>query len=552
MTQAEPAASPAPRPNVARNAGIVSAAIMASRVLGLVRDQVFAALFGAGLQYDAFLTAFRIPNLLRDLFAEGALSAAFVTTFSQVLATKGEAEAFRLSNRVATLLMLILGAISLAGWFAAPAIVQLLAPGFFDVPGKAGLTIHLTRIMIPFLLLVALAAKAMGILNAMHRFGVPAMASAFFNIGSIVGGLFLGFIVGPSLGLGAIEGMAYGTLFGGFLQFAVQWPSLRKVGFRYRPMLSFSDPGVRQIMALMGPAIIGAAAVQINIFVNSNFASSIIDPATGRVGNGPVSWLNYAFRFVQFPIGAFGVAISTATLPLISAAAARKESVEFRRTLAHSLGLILLLCLPSAAGLMVLGEPIVGLIFEHGRFTVFDTRQTAAALAAYSIGLAGYGGVKVLAPAFYALDDALTPMLVSLGSVVVNYVMNYLLVGPLGHVGLACSTSTVALVNFALLLALMRRRLGRLEGRRLVLSLVRISLATAVMAAAVWLTAIAPAPYLLLHGFRLYLAQVAIGLSVAAAVFYLACRVIGVEELNEALAAIGGRFRRKATVSPAP
>ena len=552
MTQAEPAASPAPRPNVARNAGIVSAAIMASRVLGLVRDQVFAALFGAGLQYDAFLTAFRIPNLLRDLFAEGALSAAFVTTFSQVLATKGEAEAFRLSNRVATLLMLILGAISLAGWFAAPAIVQLLAPGFFDVPGKAGLTIHLTRIMIPFLLLVALAAKAMGILNAMHRFGVPAMASAFFNIGSIVGGLFLGFIVGPSLGLGAIEGMAYGTLFGGFLQFAVQWPSLRKVGFRYRPMLSFSDPGVRQIMALMGPAIIGAAAVQINIFVNSNFASSIIDPATGRVGNGPVSWLNYAFRFVQFPIGAFGVAISTATLPLISAAAARKESVEFRRTLAHSLGLILLLCMPSAAGLMVLGEPIVGLIFEHGRFTAFDTQQTAAALAAYSIGLAGYGGVKVLAPAFYALDDALTPMIVSLGSVVVNYVMNYLLVGPLGHVGLACSTSTVALVNFALLLALMRRRLGRLQGRQLVLSLVRISLATAVMAAAVWLTAIAPAPYLLLHGFRLYLAQVAIGLSVAAAVFYLACRVIGVEELNEALAAIGGRFRRKATVSPAP
>ncbi|HTM08081.1 MAG TPA: murein biosynthesis integral membrane protein MurJ [Verrucomicrobiae bacterium] len=552
MTQAEPAASPASRSSVARNAGVVSAAIMASRVLGLVRDQVFAALFGAGLQYDAFLTAFRIPNLLRDLFAEGALSAAFVTTFSQVLVTKGEAEAFRLSNRVATLLMLILGAITLTGWFAAPAVVQLLAPGFFDVPGKAGLTIHLTRIMIPFLLFVALAAKAMGILNAMHRFGVPAMASAFFNIGSIVGGLFLGFAVGPTLGLGAIEGMAYGTLFGGFLQFAVQWPSLRKVGFRYRPMLSFRDPGVRQIIALMGPAIIGAAAVQINIFVNSNFASSIIDPATGRVGNGPVSWLNYAFRFVQFPIGAFGVAISTATLPLISAAAARREVGEFRRTLAHSLGLIFLLCIPSAAGLIVLRQPIVGLVFEHGKFTAFDTGQTAAALAAYSIGLAGYGGVKVLAPAFYALDDALTPMLVSLGSVVINYVINYLLVGPLGHVGLACSTSAVAIVNFVLLLALMRRRLGRLEGKRLVSSLVRISAATAVMAAAVWLTAIAPASYVRLYGFKLYLAQVAIGLTSAAAVFYAACRAIGVDEFNEALAAIGGRFRRRAAASLAP
>jgi putative peptidoglycan lipid II flippase len=544
MTITQPSGAE-PRPSVTRNAGVVSAAIMASRVLGLIRDQVFAALFGAGLQYDAFLTAFRIPNLLRDLFAEGALSAAFVTTFSQVLAKKGEAEAFRLSNRVATLLVFILGAISIVGWFAAPAIVELLAPGFFDVPGKAGLTIHLTRIMIPFLLFIALAAKAMGILNALHRFGVPAMASAFFNVGSIIGGLFLGFVLGPHIGLGAIEGMAYGTLFGGFLQFAFQWPSLRRVGFRYRPMFDFNDPGVRQVMALMGPAIIGAAAVQINIFVNSNFASSIIDPATGRVGNGPVSWLNYAFRFVQFPIGAFGVAISTATLPLISAAAARKESVEFRRTLAHSLGLILLLCIPSAAGLIVLGEPIVGLVFEHGRFTALDTHQTSAALAAYAIGLAGYGGVKVLAPAFYALDDALTPMLVSLGSVIVNYIMNYLLVGPLGHVGLACSTSAVALVNFGLLLALMRRRLGRIEGRRLTSSLLRISLATLVMAAAVYLAAIAPAGYFPFIGFKLYLAQVAIGIVAAAAVFYAACRAVGVEELNEALGALGGRFRRK-------
>ncbi|HEX2385945.1 MAG TPA: murein biosynthesis integral membrane protein MurJ [Candidatus Binatia bacterium] len=549
MTQPQPVGAVPPRASVARNAGVVSAAIMASRVLGLVRDQVFAALFGAGLQYDAFLTAFRIPNLLRDLFAEGALSAAFVTTFSQVLAKKGEVEAFKLSNRVATLLVLILGAISIAGWFAAPAIVQLLAPGFFDVPGKAGLTIHLTRIMIPFLLFIALAAKAMGILNALHRFGVPALASAFFNVGSIIGGLLLGFVLGPHIGLGAIEGMAYGTLCGGFLQFAIQWPSLRRVGFRYRPMFDFNEPGVRQVMALMGPAIIGAAAVQINIFINSNFASSIIDPATGRVGNGPVSWLNYAFRFVQFPIGAFGVAISTATLPLISAAAARKESVEFRRTLAHSLGLILLLCIPSSAGLIVLGQPIVGLVFEHGRFTAFDTHQTSAALAAYAIGLAGYGGVKVLAPAFYALDDALTPMLVSLGSVIVNYIMNSLLVGPLGHVGLACSTSAVALVNFGLLLALMRRRLGRIEGRRLTASFFRISLATLVMAAAVYLAAIAPAGYFPFYGFKLYFAQVAVGIAAAAAAFYAACRVVGVGELDEALAAVGGRFRRKRAVT---
>ena len=454
------------RPSVARNAGIISIAVMASRVLGLVRDQVFAVLFGAGLQYDAFLTAFRIPNLLRDLFAEGALSAAFVTTFTQVQETKGEQEAFRLSNRVATALMLLLGVICIAGWIFAPAIVYLLAPGFFDVPGKADLTIQLTRIMIPFLLLIALAAKAMGILNARHNFAVPAIAPVFFNLGSVLGGLFLGFAVGTYLGLSPIEGMAFGTLLGGFLQFAVQWPSLRRAGFRYRPMLSFTDPGVRQIMRLMGPAIIGTAAVQINVFVNTNFASSIIDPATGVVANGPVSWLSYAFRFMQFPIGVFGVAIATATLPPLSRSTAHQDYGGFRQTLGHALTLVFLLCVPSAVGLAVLGRPIVALIFEHGRFTAFDTVQTGNALAAYSIGLAGYAAVKVLSPAFYALGDARTPMLISLVSIAVNYGINFLLVGPLGHVGLAFSTSTVALVNFICWRLFIAPWVGRLDGGR--------------------------------------------------------------------------------------
>ena len=363
------------RSSVARNAGIVSLAVMASRVLGLVRDQVFAIFFGAGLYYDAFLTAFRIPNLLRDLFAEGALSAAFVTTFSQVLATKGEQEAIRLSNRVATLMILVITSISLVGWWHAPAIVHMLAPGFYDVPGKAELTIKLTRIMIPFLLLVALAAQAMGILNARGHFGIPALASAFFNVGSIVGGLLLGFVIGPAIGLSTIEGMAYGTLIGGFLQFAVQWPSLARAGFSYRPMISISDPGVRQIFSLMGPAIIGTAAVQVNVFVNTNFASSIIDPATGAVANGPVSWLSYAFRFMQFPIGVFGVAIATAALPPLSRSSAQTDYNEFRRTLAHSLALVFLLCVPSAVGLAVLGRPIVALIFEHG--TIYRFRHGA-------------------------------------------------------------------------------------------------------------------------------------------------------------------------------
>ncbi|MGZ8486876.1 MAG: lipid II flippase MurJ, partial [Candidatus Binatia bacterium] len=226
----EKASAQQSRANVARNAGIVSLAVMASRVLGLARDQIFAALFGAGLQYDAFLTAFRVPNLLRDLLAEGALSSAFVTTFTQTLQQKGKNEAIRLSNRVATLIVACITAVSIIAWVYTPEIVRLLAPGFYAVPGKAELTIELTRVMMPFLLLIALAAQAMGMLNAFNIYGMPALASAFFNLGSIIGGLLLGYLIGPAIGLSPIAGMAYGTVIGGFLQFAVQWPSLRRCG----------------------------------------------------------------------------------------------------------------------------------------------------------------------------------------------------------------------------------------------------------------------------------------------------------------------------------
>jgi putative peptidoglycan lipid II flippase len=529
--------------NVARNASVVSLAIVASRLLGLVRDQVFAALFGAGLQYDAFLTAFRIPNLLRDLFAEGALSSAFVTTFSQVLESKGKEAAIRLSNKMASLIVLVVSGISVIAWIQAPAVVQLLAPGFFAVPGKAELTIQLTRIMIPFLLLIALAAQAMGILNSLNRFGIPALASAFFNLGSILGGLLLGFLVGPRLGLTPIAGMAYGTLVGGFLQFAVQWPSLRHAGFTYRPMLNFADPGVRQILRLMGPALIGTAAVQINVFINTNFASSIVDPATGAVLNGPVSWLNYAFRFMQFPIGVFGVAVATASLPQLSKSTARADFEEFRRTLAHALTLVFLLCIPSAVGLAILARPIVSLVFEHGRFSTFDTVQTGNALAAYSMGLAGYAAVKVLSPAFYALGDARTPMLISIGSIFVNYVMNSLLVDRFGHLGLAVSTSTVALVNFILLMVFMRRKLGRIEGGRLLRTVLRIGVATVPMGAAAWLVSDFAA-LLPLAGVLARLTRVVASIGLATMVFVGSCRLLGVDELEDAVDAIGGRLFR--------
>lgn len=527
-------------------------AVMASRVLGLVREMVFAHFFGASKSFatDAFVIAFRIPNLLRDLFAEGALSSAFVTVFSDYLVTKDEKEAFRLSNLVATGLILVLGILVVLGIIFAPQVVAVIASGFEEDPAKFELTVRLTRIMMPFILVVALAAQAMGVLNARDRFGVPAMASTFFNIGSIIGGLATAaFLADPTFShpissivekpTEGITGMAYGVLIGGLLQYAVQWPSLRKAGFRYRPMLSFSDPGVRRIFGLMGPAVIGAAAVQVNVLVNSRFATSI--PG----GSGPVSWLNFAFRLMQFPIGVFGVAIATATLPAISRSAALKDITEFRHTLAGSIRLAFLLTIPSAVGLIVLGRPIIALIYEHGPvFGATDTEHTAAALAFYAIGLAGYAAVRILAPAFYAINDARTPMMISLLSMVMNFVMNWMLVGVLQERGLALSTSTVALMNFALLYAIMRRRVGGIEGRRTGITVAKILVASAVMGAVCWaiseVIARLAGPSLPARS-----ANVVVSVAAGAGIFYLVASALGIQELKAATDVFTRRFTRK-------
>ena len=535
----EAAAAPvaAGRAQLARRAGVVSAAVLASRILGVVREQVFAVFFGAGRELDAFITAFRIPNLLRDLFAEGALSAAFVTTFTQHLERHGERAAWRLASLVLNTLVIVVGAICVAGMWYSARLAAAIAPGFGAIPGKLELTAQLTRLMFPFLLLVALAAVAMGILNTKNRFGVPAAAASFFNLGSIVVGLACAWWMAPGYLAGiihhappdahdateaarAITGMAVGTLAGGVLQFLVQVPSLRAVGFRYRPILDVRDPGLRQVMRLMAPATIGAAAVQVNVFVNNNFASYL--------GNGPVSWLNVAFRFMQLPIGLFGVAIGTVTLPVVSRHVARADLSALRTTLREALELIALFCLPAAAGLALFGVPVIGLIYEHGRFTVADTAAAAHALSGYALGLAGYAGIKVLAPAFYALDDARTPMLVSLLSIGVNYALNWTLVRALGfgHVGLALSTSAVALGNCALLYVVLRRRVGRLGGN-LSGAIGRIAAATLVMALAAWALDLAVVRIPVQSAFARHALRLAVAVPAAAAVFWGACRVFG-------------------------
>jgi putative peptidoglycan lipid II flippase len=517
-------------------AGVIGLAVMCSRVLGLARELICAALFGGGAAMDAFTVAFRIPNLLRDLFAEGALSTAFVTTFSKTIARQGDQAAWRLADKVATLTVLVLGALCVLGMVFSHQLVAVLAPGFDLV--KANRTALLTQIMFPFILLVSLAALVMGVLNAKSIFGRPAMASSFFNLGSIVGGVALGYLYDPAFGPRALIGLAIGTLIGGALQLTVQLPPLKGLGYRFHPDLSWRDPGVVAILALMGPAVIAASTTQINVLINSMFASTL--------GDGAIFWLAIAFRLMQLPLGLFGVALGTVTLPLLSRLVVAGEMGAFRSELARALRLMFLLTIPSTIGLMVLAEPIISVIYQHGRFDAYAAAQAGGALRFYAIGLAGYAALKVLVNAFYALDRRKTPMVVSFLAVGLNLLFNWIFTFRLGwgHRGLAFSTGCVATCNFLFLYVLMRGHLGGLESRRMLVMLVKVGVAGAALAAVCaasnrWLLADWATQALWSKGLALTATVLAAG-----GAFVACAAALRVEELTGLLAAVARRLRR--------
>ena len=530
------AAVPAKRVS-ARATGIVGIAILSSRVLGLVREVLFAALFGAGKNLDAFLMAFRVPNMLRDLFAEGALSTAFITTFSKKIATEGDESAWRLANKVATLTIVFMSAITLLGILFAPQLIDVMTWWSWS-PEKTALTVLLTRIMWPFILLVSLAALAMGLLNAKNVFGLPALASSFFNLGSIIGGVALGWWFDPHFGARSLIGLSIGTLIGGLWQLTAQFPSLRRAGYGFKADFAWRDAGVRTVLTLMGPAVIAASAVQVNVLINSGFAA--------RLGDGPVSWLNIAFRLMQLPLGIFGVAVATVALPLISRSAALGNTTEFRGALAHAMRLVMLLTIPSAIGLIILAEPIIGLIYQHGRFTSAATLQTAGALRFYAIGLVGYSAVKVLAPAFYALDKRNLPMLVSLFSIGLNVALNWFFTFrlELGHRGLALSTSVVALTNFMILYAMMRHYVGRLETRIMLLTLAKLIVAGGLLAGVCVLAQdfVLSPPGVALWRKAL---ELAVTIAVGSAAFFGAAYGLRVAEVRDVVELVRGRFKRR-------
>ncbi len=518
----------------ARSVGVVGVAVLCSRVLGLARELILAHLFGAGLAMDAFKVAFRIPNLLRDLFAEGALSTALVTTFSKKDATEGSEAAWALANKVASLATVAIGFLVLVGVAFSPAVVGVIASGFGGE--KAELTVQLTRIMFPFILLVSLAALAMGLLNAKNVFGAPAMASSFFNIGSILGGVGFAWWLDPGFGPRSLVGLAIGTLVGGLAQFVAQWPALYRVGYRFCLDFQWRDSGVREVLRLMGPAVISASAVQVNVMVNSHFASMV-------PGDGPVSWLDYAFRLMQLPLGVFGVAIGTVTLPLVSRHAALGDTAALRAALSKGLRLGFLLTIPSSIGLACLADPIISIIYERGRFDAASTAQTAGALRFYAIGLAAYAGIKVLAPAFYAVGRRKTPMLVSVWAIGVNLILNwyFTLHLQMGHRGLALSTGCIAVANFTALYLLMRAHLKGLESASMFAALARIFLAGALMAGVCLLGASQIRDQWALLGLPMRIFQLSCIIGAAALVFFGAAALLRVGEMRE----LGAALQRK-------
>jgi putative peptidoglycan lipid II flippase len=523
---------------LARSAASAAAATITSRILGVVREQVIASFFGAGAATDAYNVAFRIPNLLRDLFAEGAMSAAFVPTFTRYLVTSGKESAWRLSNHVINALIIVTGVlVLLAIVFAQPLIVAFTAEKYTSDPAQLALTVQMARIMLPTLTLIALAAALMGMLNTLHHYFIPALSPATFNVMTIVCAFALVPVM-PALGFHPIVAIAIGTLLGGVAQLALQWPTLHKEGFRYRVEVDWRDEGLRRMLTLMGPGAIGMAATQFNVFVNTLLATSTVE--------GAVSWLNYAFRLMYLPIGLFGVSIATATLPAVSRQSTDRDFAAVRETVTNGLSLMLMLNIPSMVGLIVLAQPIVRVIFERGRFGPADTLATAAALQFYAIGLVGYSVVRILSPVFYALGRNLTPVIVSGVAVLVNASLNYAFVRVFdyGYSSLALGTSIAALFNGMALLYLLRGHLHGLNEARLLGSIARIVLASAVMGAVAFYSHEVLTTWLPGHAFVVQAVRLGVAIGLAVVVLGGAAWMLRIREFNEGLAIVTRRLRR--------
>ncbi len=451
----------------------VSSMTLVSRILGFVRDAVIARLFGAGFATDAFFVAFRIPNLLRRLFAEGAFSQAFVPILAEYKTKNGDGETRLLIDRVATVLTLLLFVLSAIGILAAPVIIYVSAPGFAAMPEKFDLTVSMLRITFPYILFISLVSLAGGILNTWSRFAVPAFTPTLLNLSFIFCALVLAPYFQPP-----VKVLAWAVLIGGALQLALQLPYLLRIGMLPRPRPGFSDAGVRRIFRQMGPAVFGVSIAQLSLLINTIIASFFV--------NGSVSWLYYADRLMEFPTGMLGVALGTILLPSLSKYYSSDATEQYSRLLDWGLRLTLLLALPAAAALALLAVPLISTLFYYGQFSAGDVWMTRQALVAYSIGLLGLILVKVLAPGFYARQNIRTPVKIAVITLVATQLMNVALIGPLKHAGLALAIGLGACLNAGLLYHKLRRHRIYVPQSGWPQFLVKLALALAAMCATLW------------------------------------------------------------------
>ncbi len=453
--------------SVAKSASVVGFATLCSRLLGFIRDVVIARLFGVYIYAQAFVIAFRIPNLFRDLVGEGATNAAFVPVFSEYTVKHSKSEFWELANVVLNLLLVILMSITLLGIIFSPVIVRLIAPGFAASPEKLESTIRLNRIIFPYILLISLAAYSMGILNSLKHFAVPAFAPCLLNVSIIVFALTFG---------EGIKGLALGVLVGGVLQLVVQVPILYKKGFRLHLFRRFKHPEVKTIGRLMLPRIASSSIYQLNNFVDSIFGS-----LAWIVGEGGVAVLYFSYRLIQFPLGIFSNALSQAILPTFSTQALEENHDRLKLTLSWGLRTTFFVMLPASVGFMVLASPVISTLFGGGRFDVNSATLTANALLFYSIGLFAYGATKILQSCFFALKDTVTPTKVAAIALIINVILNSILMFPLKIGGLALATSLSGISTFFILFFILKKRLGDFDAKGIFRSFVRIVAASICM-----------------------------------------------------------------------
>lgn len=460
--------------NLLRALATVSSMTLLSRILGFVRDMVIARVFGAGAITDAFFVAFKLPNLLRRLFAEGAFSQAFVPVLAEVRNREGDSAAQHVIHRVHTLLFVIVSATALLGILAAPLIVMLSAPGFSADAEKFDLTVAMTRIVFPYILFMSLTALAAGVLNTWSRFMVPAFTPVLLNVAMILAATVAAPWFDPP-----ILALAWGAFMGGVLQLSLQYVALKRLGLLPRWDFAPHDPVVRRILILMGPAAMGVSVAQISLLINTIFASFLV--------SGSVSWLYYADRLMEFPTAMLGVALGTILLPSLAKHYADDDATEYSRLLDWGLRLTLLLAAPAAVALAILAIPLIATLFHYGAFTVHDVEMTRLALIAYSASLIGLILVKVLAPGFYARQNIKTPVKIALLTLLATQAMNLLFIGPLGHAGLALAIGLGACLNASILYRKLRQQGIFQPQPGWALYLLRLSIALAAMGSFLWL-----------------------------------------------------------------